>query len=74
MSRRAVGRAVAGLLAAGAFVWAARAAADASMPEFKVYDGFWMMLGIEWAGFVLAAMGLLMLVNAAINSKPREDQ
>ena len=45
MSRRQLGRIVAGVGAAAAFLWAARSAESASMPEFKVYDGFWMMLG-----------------------------
>jgi hypothetical protein len=54
VSRRAVGRLVAVLLAAAAFAWAARAAADASMPEFKVYDGFWMMLGAAVAVALVA--------------------
>jgi hypothetical protein len=39
-----------------------------------ITTGAWMMLGIEAAGFVLVSLGLLMLINAALNSKPREDQ
>lgn len=54
MNRRAIGRLVAALAASAAFLWAARAAGDASMPEFKVYDGFWMMLGAAIAVALVA--------------------
>lgn len=41
-------------MSVAAFVWAAIAAGHGSMPEFKVYDGFWMMLGAATAVALLA--------------------
>lgn len=41
-------------MAAAAFVWAAWAAGKASMPEFKVYDGYWMLLGAAVAVALVA--------------------
>jgi hypothetical protein len=45
MNRRTVGRNVAALAAIASFGWAAWAAHISSMPEFQVYDGYWMILG-----------------------------
>ena len=45
MNRGQIRRLIPGLVAGAAFVWAAKSAHDSSMPEFKVYDGYWMMLG-----------------------------
>ena len=45
MTRRKISRLMPALVALAAFLWAARSAHDSSMPEFKVYDGYWMMLG-----------------------------
>ena len=56
MTRRGLGRLVAGVGAAAAFLWAARSAQSASMPEFKVYDGFWMMLGAAIAVVLVAPL------------------
>ncbi len=56
MNRRRLGRFVAGVGAAAAFLWAARSAQNASMPEFKVYDGFWMMLGAAIAVVLVAPL------------------
>jgi hypothetical protein len=36
---------MAALAAVGAFAWAGWAAHLASIPELRVYDGYWMMLG-----------------------------
>jgi hypothetical protein len=45
VNRGKISRLIPGLVAVAAFVWAAKSAYDSSMPEFKVYDGYWMMLG-----------------------------
>jgi hypothetical protein len=45
MNRRRSGQVAAGLAALVAFGWAASAAKESAMPEFKAYDGYWMMLG-----------------------------
>jgi hypothetical protein len=45
MNRRAVGRTIAAMAAAAAFAWAGWAAHDNAMPEFRIYDGYRMMLG-----------------------------
>jgi hypothetical protein len=53
MNRSTISRLIPASLALAAFLGAAKAAHDASMPEFKVYDGYWMMLGAALAvGFV----------------------
>ena len=49
MTRGKISRLIPGLIALAAFVWAAKSAHDSSMPEFKVYDGYWMMLGAALA-------------------------
>ena len=54
MSRRRTGQVVAGLAALVAFGWAGWSAHASAMPEFKVYDGYWMILGALIA-FVVAA-------------------
>ena len=74
MNRRKLGRVVAGVSAVAAFLWAARSAQSASMPEFKVYDGFWMMLGAAIAVALVAPLvwrwprerSLLVVVMAAV--------
>jgi hypothetical protein len=43
-------------VALAAFLWAAKSAHDSSMPEFKVYDGYWMMLGAALAVGLVAAL------------------
>lgn len=53
MKRSRMSRLIPAILAATAFLWAAKSAHDSSMPEFKVYDGYWIMLGAALAvGFV----------------------
>jgi hypothetical protein len=49
VNRRAVGRTVAAMAAAAAFAWAGWAAHDNAMPEFRIYDGYRMMLGATLA-------------------------
>ena len=49
MNRRAVGRTVAAVAAVAAFAWAGWAADDNAMPEFRIYDGYRMMLGATLA-------------------------
>jgi len=49
MNRRAVGRTVAAVAAVASFVWAGWAAHDNAMPEFRIYDGYRMMLGATLA-------------------------
>jgi hypothetical protein len=45
LNRRRSGQIAAGLGALAAFGWAGSAAKEAAMPEFKAYDGYWMILG-----------------------------
>ena len=56
MSRRALGRAVAGLGAILAFGWAGWAAHDNAMPELRVFDGYRMMLGATLGVIVVAPL------------------
>ena len=49
-------RLIPGLVALAAFLWAARSAHDSSMPEFKVYDGYWIMLGASIAVGLVAPL------------------
>ena len=49
MNRRKVGRAVAATAAVAAFAWAGWAAYENAMPEFRIYDGYRMMLGATLA-------------------------
>jgi hypothetical protein len=54
MNRRRAGQLAAGFAALAAFAWAGWAAHESAMPEFKVYDGYWMILGALIA-FAVAA-------------------
>ncbi len=45
MNRRRIGQLAAGLAALAAFGWAGWTAQASAMPEFNVYDGYWMILG-----------------------------
>jgi hypothetical protein len=56
VSRRAQGRLVASLTALIAFAWSGWEAHTSSMPEFNVYDGFWMMLGATIAVAAVAPL------------------
>jgi hypothetical protein len=63
MNRRRIGQIVAALVALGAFAWAWWAAEINSIPELRVYDGFWMMLGATLA---------VLLVGPVVWRWPRE--
>jgi hypothetical protein len=54
MNRRKVGRAVAALGAVTALGWAGWTASTESMPEFRIYDGYWMILGATMAVILVA--------------------
>jgi hypothetical protein len=56
MNRRTVGRNAAALGAVASFGWAVWAAHDSAMPEFSVYDGYWMILGSFVASLVAAPL------------------
>lgn len=56
MTRGKVGRLMPAFVALAAFLWAAKSAHDSSMPEFKVYDGYWMMLGAALAVGLVAPL------------------
>ena len=44
-----ISRLIPALAAIAAFLWAAWYAHDSAMPEFNVYDGYWMILGAALA-------------------------
>jgi hypothetical protein len=54
VTRRRVGRALAAIGAVGAFGWAGWAARDSAIPEFKVYDGYRMIVGSTVAVLLVA--------------------
>jgi hypothetical protein len=56
MNRRRTGQLAAGLAALAAFGWAGWTAQASAMPEFKVYDGYWMILGALIAFAVVAPL------------------
>lgn len=56
MNRRKTGQTLAALAALGAFAGAGWTAHLASMPELRVYDGFWMMAGAFLAVGVTAPL------------------
>jgi hypothetical protein len=56
MNRRTVGRNLAALAAVASFAWAGWAAHISAMPEFRVYDGYWMILGASLATLVAAPL------------------
>jgi hypothetical protein len=56
MNRRTVGRNAATLGAVACFGWAVWAAHSSAMPEFRVYDGYWMILGASVASLVAAPL------------------
>jgi hypothetical protein len=56
VTRSNISRLIPGSVAVGAFGWAAKSAHDSSMPEFKVYDGYWMMLGAALAVCLIGAL------------------
>jgi hypothetical protein len=56
VSRRTTGQIVAALVALVAFGVAFRAARESAIPEWRVYDGFWMILGAAVAVLLTAAL------------------
>jgi hypothetical protein len=56
VNRRRTGQTLAALGALGAFAGAGWAAHLASIPELRVYDGFWMMIGAFLAVIVTAPL------------------
>ena len=56
MKRGKSSRLIPACAALAAFLWAAKSAHDSSMPEFKVYDGYWRMLGAALAVGLLAPL------------------
>ena len=56
MTRGKINRLIPALVALAAFLWATKSAHDSSMPEFKVYDGYWMMLGAALAVGLVAPL------------------
>jgi hypothetical protein len=56
MTRDKIIRPMPALVALAAFLWAAKSAHDSSMPELKVYDGYWMMLGAALAVGLVAPL------------------
>lgn len=56
MTSRRTGQLVAALIALVAFACAAWAAQAASIPELRVYDGYWMILGASLATLIIAPL------------------
>jgi hypothetical protein len=56
VTRGKINRLIPALVALAAFLWAAKSAHDSSMPEFKVYDGYWMILGAALAVGLVAPL------------------
>jgi hypothetical protein len=54
VNRRRLGRALAAAGAVAAFTWAGWAAHENAMPEFRVYDGYRMILGATLAVVAVA--------------------
>lgn len=57
MNRRAQGQLAAALIALVAFGWAAWASHSSAVPELKIYDGYWMILGATLAFVLVAPLG-----------------
>jgi hypothetical protein len=56
VNRRITGQIVATVGALVAFAWAGWAAREAAMPELRVYDGYWMMVGAAVAVILVAPL------------------
>jgi hypothetical protein len=56
MRRRRIGQFVAALVALASFAWATWAARAAAIPELRIYDGYWMILGAIIATVVVAPL------------------
>ena len=56
MNRRRTGQIAAGLIALISFGWAVWASHTSAMPEFGIYDGYWMILGATVAILIAAPL------------------
>jgi hypothetical protein len=56
MTSRKAGQLIVGLVALVSFGWAAWAAHAASIPELRVYDGYWMILGATLMTLIVAPL------------------
>ena len=56
MNRRKTGQIAAAILAIASFGWAAWASHTSAIPELRIYDGYWMMLGASVAIAVVAPL------------------
>ena len=56
MNRRRVGQIAAASLAVICFGWALWASNASAIPELRIYDGYWMMLGATVAALVVAPL------------------
>ena len=56
MSSRRTGQIAAGLAALISFGWAVWASHTSAMPEFRIYDGYWMILGATVAILIAAPL------------------
>jgi hypothetical protein len=56
VNRRRTGQIAAGLIALISFGWAVWASHTSAMPEFGVYDGYWMILGATVAILIAAPL------------------
>jgi hypothetical protein len=56
MTRRKAGQLVTALIAAASFGWAAWGAHSSAIPELRVYDGYWMMMGAAIATLLVAPL------------------
>jgi hypothetical protein len=56
VNRRKIGQIGAALVALGSFAWAGWASHTAAIPELRIYDGYWMMLGAAVAFLLVAPL------------------
>jgi hypothetical protein len=56
MNRRKTGQIAAGLVALISFGWALWASHISAMPQFRIYDGYWMTLGAVVAILIVAPL------------------
>jgi hypothetical protein len=56
MNRRTTGQIAAAMLAVSSLGWAAWASHTSAIPELRIYDGYWMMLGASVAFAAVAPL------------------
>jgi hypothetical protein len=56
VSRRRTGQIAAGVAALISFGWAVWASHTSAMPEFRIYDGYWMIFGATLATLIAAPL------------------